>query len=523
MNTNSSKSTREARLLLSRTLAAPTMAIDIEHQTAASCDSAQASSDATTTSAATDPSVAASSNKATADPTQERALFCESLTHAYKQNGKRFLGPKDQRFMHGWGYTGPLVKPKTLWSSSSKPRKDHDAPAWLTASEYEDVDEVMAAKVKQLAHLMRMSRRTCIYSGAGISASVVGQAALSGTNKVGWLSKTEAQPTPTHHALAALANAGLIHGWVQQNHDGLPQKAGFPQEAICEVHGSWYDPANPVVKYSGSLRDHECAWMEAEAQAADLVLVMGTSLGGLNADQVATECALRALGDTDAETIRPSLGSVLINLQQTAEDGKMTLKLHGRSDTVLAALLSELGLPCVPALARQARWAPVDCALVPYDKRGVRLPEGSTAPKMWLDLRPGAQVKITSRHNHQGAKQPNTIHIGSRKGQTFQKKAIERAGQCPGNGTVTRREEESASYKLNIEGAPMRLGIWWLESAARGGPAFLPLVNQTPAFEGAPDPSRGGAAGGAGSATAATKSKTAAANWGKAKAKAIWK
>ena len=27
--------------------------------------------------------------------------------------------------------------------------------------------------------------------------------------------------------------------WVQQNHDGLPQKAGFPQQDMIEIHGSW--------------------------------------------------------------------------------------------------------------------------------------------------------------------------------------------------------------------------------------------------------------------------------------------
>merc|ERR1719240_758830 len=66
------------------------------------------------------------------------------------------------------------------------------------------------------------------------------------------------------------------------------------EQAICEVHGSWYDPSNPVVKYSGSLKDAECEWMERETLHADLVLVMGTSLGGLFADQVATECATRS-------------------------------------------------------------------------------------------------------------------------------------------------------------------------------------------------------------------------------------
>ena len=82
------------------------------------------------------------------------------------------------------------------------------------------------AKLKQLVTLLHMSRRTVLYTGAGISASVVGQAARSGSNKTGW-EKTDlfaVRPTATHMALAELGKAGLIHSWLQQNHDGLPQK-----------------------------------------------------------------------------------------------------------------------------------------------------------------------------------------------------------------------------------------------------------------------------------------------------------
>ena len=77
--------------------------------------------------------------------------------------------------------------------------------------------------------------------------------------------------------------------------DGLAQKAGFPQERICEVHGSWFDPSNPVVKYSGSLKGHECEWMERETEEADLVLVMGTSLSGVSADQLVSEVGRKRL------------------------------------------------------------------------------------------------------------------------------------------------------------------------------------------------------------------------------------
>ena len=50
-----------------------------------------------------------------------------------------------------------------------------------------------------------------------------------------------------------------------------------------------FDLSNPVVKYSGELRDREYDWMVDDAETADLVLVVGTSLSGLNADQVIPE------------------------------------------------------------------------------------------------------------------------------------------------------------------------------------------------------------------------------------------
>ena len=95
-----------------------------------------------------------------------------------------------------------------------------------------------------------------IYSGAGIStAAGIGQAARSGNDKMTGGATTDASPTLTHLVLATLKEKGLVHTWIQQNHDGLPQKAGWPQEDIIEIHGSWYDPSNPVVCYDGNLRD----------------------------------------------------------------------------------------------------------------------------------------------------------------------------------------------------------------------------------------------------------------------------
>lgn len=477
-----------------------------------------------------------SAGKGDADPV--RATVCERL------RGMPYMAPSHPQFMFGRGYDGPLKAPKVLWKSDKAPREDHSCPKWLTATEFEDVPEVMAAKVKELARLMMISRKTVAYTGAGISAAVIGQAALSGQHTVGWKADTRtAPPTFTHHALGFLGREGLLHGWVQQNHDGLPQKAGFPQERINEIHGSWYDPGNPVVKYSGSLHDRSYPWMREDAETADLCLVLGTSLGGLNADQVATKTADRSLlppapepgvlapgawitllrggrifkgrvvavkekdievrfktstSDSDSEEeddrlgdpVRISksekfdllpgtsggLGTVIMNLQQTAQDGKMTLRLFGKSDDILRMLLPELGFGV--SIVRPPVWPKMSRALVPYDRNGKRT--GPGAKRMWLDLSAGQEVRITPGHNIQGAQQPQYMHIGA-------KKPIKIKGEtrqpAVGNGRVLSRCDKSCSFVLQIEGVPMRLGIWWLESAMRGAVDVLPVVNKEPSFE----------------------------------------
>ena len=193
----------------------------------------------------------------------------------------------------------------------------------------------------------------------------------------------------------------------------------------------------------------------------------------------------------------------------------MTLNLKSKADDVLVQLVAALGLK--GALPRDpkanAPFSSMQSALVPYDAHGLRLPPGSDAPRMWLDLRQGAKVRLLTEedgpaaHNCQGAKQPNTLHIGSAKGQEGVPPT--KAGKCPGLGVVGRREEATATLFVEIEGVNCRLGLWWLEAAARGGPAKLPLVNQSPTYEGAPDPG-----------TKTKKSATSSGGGGKGKVKA---
>lgn len=398
-----------------------------------------------------------------------------------KLSSTGFMSHTEPAFWHGrlfGGENSALGPPVCSWKSNKPPRDDHEAESWLTASEYSDDDKVSALKVKELAKLLLLSRKTVLYTGAGISASAVGQAARSGSNKVGWKANPrQAKPTLTHEALGVLGRHGLVHSWVQQNHDGLPQKAGFPQECINEIHGSWYDCSNPVVKYSGTLHERAYPWMVDDAETADLVIVLGTSLGGLNADQVATNSAKRS-------RLGSSLGTVCINLQQTPQDGKMSLRLFGKSDDILTRLLAELGLsgdlgPSSP----KGFWPRQSKVLVPYDRDGQLLTD-LKSNWMWLDLNDNAAIRLTDGHNCQGSGQPAYNHIGASTPSTPATKtphSTKRPG--PGNGRVVIRDEASTCFSLEIEGAAMCLGLWWLDVARRGAVSQLPVVNINPRFE----------------------------------------
>ena len=144
--------------------------------------------------------------------------------------------------------------------------------------------------------------------------------------------------------------------------------------------------------------------MERDATEADLVLVLGTSLGGLNADQIATECARRS---RDKE----SLGFVHVNLQQTEQDGKATLRIFDKTDSVFKKLLQHMGME-LPSLKQRVGQEPPAGgwrARVPYDRHGRKLSAEQAAEKAnWtmLDLTRGAKVRLTDGHNCQGCRQP---------------------------------------------------------------------------------------------------------------------
>jgi NAD-dependent SIR2 family protein deacetylase len=214
----------------------------------------------------------------------------------------------------------------------------------VNSSEYVDSAEVLDAKADLLVEILRRSKQTLIYSGAGISTSagigdyasracgsLVQQRSGFGGNRL------EAQPTPAHRILAALEKKDLVQFWLQQNHDGLAQKAGFPFEKLNEIHGSWFDKKNPVCMMDDALRSDLYEQMLQWEERAELVLAIGTSLSGMNADRVATSCARRFQQGK-------GLGTVIISIQKTPLDGASTLRVFAKIDQFLLIVQKKMKL-----------------------------------------------------------------------------------------------------------------------------------------------------------------------------------
>jgi len=79
---------------------------------------------------------------------------------------------------------------------------------------------------------------------------------------------------------------------------------------LNEIHGSWFDPSNPVVKMSGSLRDDLISDLVGWEHKTDLVLTLGTSLSGMNSDRLVTTAVKK-------QSQGKSLGAVIVSLQKT--------------------------------------------------------------------------------------------------------------------------------------------------------------------------------------------------------------
>jgi len=250
---------------------------------------------------------------------------------------------------------------------------------------------VLKEKVKVFANLVKQSKNCVAYTGAGLSVAsglddyatkaqetIASRPHVSAERGSGYL----ALPNKGHEVLTRLYNLGLLKKVVNQNHDCLLQKSGFPQHALNEIHGSWFDPSNPG---GNILRDDlfdELLYLE---QTTDLCLALGTSLSGLNADRLAKTPAKKYPGQ--------GFGLIIVTLQETQLDSICTLRIFATLDEVMTMLACELDLPEIPKTnsGQQTNQDTNVFTNLPYDKQAGK---HSTTKTCSLDLNEGSKIKI---------------------------------------------------------------------------------------------------------------------------------
>ena len=391
-------------------------------------------------------------------------------------------GPPCGPTAHGFDAPQGLADPKKVVDCELVARPKMQTG--IAAHEFRDTDEALHVKVKFLADMLMRAKHACVYTGAGIStaAGIADYASRAGArssvltkpedsldgNPFSAGSALHAAPTYTHKALTALHRRGMLEGgWVQQNHDALPQKAGFPQEAINEIHGAWMDPSNPVVPMDGSLRKDLVGKLDHTIKHADLVIAMGTSLSGVSADRVVSSIGKRREeqrspkhlpgivetdeGDQEEVKEEPTLlGAVIINVQQTRLDAVASLRIFAPVDEVMRMLASMLSVRVpsdvpTPKTPHEDAWT-----ALPYTADGER----DRGLKTTLRLHPGAKVKIV-RGN---------------------------APMVPDGlkGTVCPKKTPQGHYNIYFEDGVFRaLGVWMMHAAQEGKLEMLPIVNVT--------------------------------------------
>jgi hypothetical protein len=200
---------------------------------------------------------------------------------------------------HGYLLADANLPPPTRVTTSDKLAREGYTK--IKSDEFFDSPEVLEVKADMLIRMWTAASHPLVYAGAGIStssgirdyASTASNSAVQAKKVPLTMSNILAlKPTPAHRVITAMEKEGLVWSWLQQNHDGLAQKAGFPAQKVNELHGSWLDQkSNPIIKMSGSLRGDLFEWLMAMEEKADFVFAVGSSLSGLNADRLVTTAA----------------------------------------------------------------------------------------------------------------------------------------------------------------------------------------------------------------------------------------
>lgn len=338
--------------------------------------------------------------------------------------------------------------PKCVARTTKVNRKDQGNKT--NASEFMDSEEVLDAKMKLVAEIIQQSKYMVAYTGAGISraAGIPDYGTKAESSVMNSVKKVKnvanCLPTFAHKVLANLERNDYLKYYVQQNHDGLPQKAGFPQHKMNEIHGAWFDPSNPVVQFSGNLRsDLFNAMIEVE-QMEDFCLCLGTSLSGMNADRMITTPCERFAGGEEG-----CLGGCIVNLQFTPVDkvGYVAVRVWGKIDDAMRLLAKHLKMEVKDFSIPEVKGDRIVCH---YDKNGFF----DETKKMILDVSIGSKVVIIH---------PDAVNKGKE--------------------GVVMGKDNLGNYQIRFGNRIRRFGKWWLKTIESGEVLNLPLRNINPTFK----------------------------------------
>ena len=258
--------------------------------------------------------------------------------------------------------------------------------------EYFDSPEVVEAKVKQVAELLKNCKHSIAFCGAGLSTLSgipdyrSGYQTVLPTGPGKWESEEnkakygkvkvkkraqEAWPNYAHLALAGLVKGGYLKFVISQNVDGLLPRSGIKDQHISELHGNifteqctacdkrfWRDFAIPnwetqnhvtgrncdcehqkplhdtMIYFGNSLRSQEIAKCIEQIKEADFCLVVGSSLRV----QPATSFVEHFLHNKGKNSL------AIVNLQKTDLHGQKAIEVHSLCDQFLLKLVKELGV-----------------------------------------------------------------------------------------------------------------------------------------------------------------------------------
>ena len=253
--------------------------------------------------------------------------------------------------------------------------------------EIRENDGEVCRKAAIVADLLRTSRHTVFFTGAGISTST-GIADYRGPNGV-WTAAAQGRdvksrpmlsaiPSFTHMAMVRLVQANKLHFVISQNVDGLHRRSGIPAEAMAELHGnSTVEECNACGKRF--LRDYyihspagnhftgrRCSATGCEGYLRDTIINFGENLPTVELNNgfvhsgkadlhicLGSSLTVSPACDMPRSTKEAGGKLVVVNLQRTPLDALADVRLHCTTDDFMQHVMRHLELDVEPFCLRR--------------------------------------------------------------------------------------------------------------------------------------------------------------------------